>query len=246
MSPTQRSEPLTGFPKSRLSQRHLPTKRDVICLYRFYQEVLRKPPQECYKGVVEEVGKIWDDLGSGCRKVTKNIIRNLKKLVSDWKRVQKDIKKTNTKTLKNVETFKARLSSSFCIQSQPCTNLHVDKPRPRVSIQPKSEMLNQRLRSRAVAALENDSESEDDMQQTEQDADWQYPNTVQPKNKRINVLNRSVAENLDRDKISNRAAVGILGSAIDALDVGLDQVTLSKSSICRKRKDVSLSLSCKH
>ncbi|XP_055527476.1 uncharacterized protein LOC129720087 [Wyeomyia smithii] len=51
-------------------------------------------------------------------------------------------------------------------------------------------------------------------------------------------MNNSVVENLDREKISNRAAVGILGSVLHSFDVNPDRFTLSKSSIHRKRRNV--------
>ena len=58
------------------------------------------------------------------------------------------------------------------------------------------------------------------------------------KRKRIKIITDMVVENLDREKVSNRETVGLIASIASSLGTQIDDLTISKSTSHRKRKQV--------
>ena len=82
---------VTDLPRSR--QHHLPTQQEVLCFYRYHHEVLQETVQASCKLVPEDLIEIWNEAGY-THQAAKNVIRRLKKLITEWKNVQKNCCKT--------------------------------------------------------------------------------------------------------------------------------------------------------
>lgn len=235
MSSIGRLDKITGFPRSRLPRHHLPTKLEIICFYRYQKEILQKTYQECLKYVVEDLVSVWDE--AGCRhQLSKNINRKLKKLVEECKGISKDVAKASLPAIRKIQNFKAGLHSVFdikCSESGQCRKFKERSSSAEETI----PVLGRRLRTRLTPIQRKANETQESEVEDLEDLDYVAPQRKRPV-KRINVINNSVAESLDREKISSRGAVGVLGSVIDSLDLDLNYVTLSKSSTHRKRKNV--------
>lgn len=70
----------------------------------------------------------------------------------------------------------------------------------------------------------------------EEDPEYVLASVASVKKTRIDLLSNIVVENLDREKVSNRGAVGLVGATAASLGYGLDELSLSKSTCQRKRK----------
>lgn len=241
-----RSDKLTGLPRNRLPKYHLLTSMDVLCYYRYKHEVLQRTVSESCRSVIEDIFNLRNPVACHHQE-TKNMTRKLKKLVLEWKTIQKHYGSTHVASVKKIKDFETKLNSIFNIKFSNWNSLD---SRPRIEVRPATieetpPVLSERLRQRptSIQAVKVEDEWFDVREQDSgNEVDSDDPNfTIQESKKnlrRVNVINNSVAENLDREKVSNRGTVGIVGSVANALGVDLNHVNLSKSTTHRKRKDV--------
>lgn len=250
-----------GEPCRTLGQDHLPSQREVLSFLNYQSKRSKKDLSRCIPEVSEKVASVWRSVGLPTR-LNRNIARKIKDLLE--KRNGRRRHLSSSKTLE----FKKSLEELFDISSSDISHQLNDDAssfwrKQTLSKEPigfKANNFDPAEQSIEIheniqqPASDDERSTEDDMQEPasddvsatdngkiEADPDYEQPSTSRPprRSKRINVISDTVVENLDREKISNRGAVGVVGSVAAALGVDIDDFSLSKSTCHRRRKQVS-------
>ncbi|KAK0173137.1 hypothetical protein PV328_006380 [Microctonus aethiopoides] len=109
---------LIGYELKVLSQRKLPTIREVLSLLMYNHNSLRKPLNESVRIVVNEVKSVWSKTKIPVMNDS-SIVRKLKKLYDKWIKVKKNMLRTKSITQKIKEAdFKLLSQKLFDIANQ--------------------------------------------------------------------------------------------------------------------------------
>lgn len=242
---------ITGVGSKKLPKSHLPSGLDVLRLYRYLREELKLSMKRSIRDVVSEVIRIWECAGLP-HQMQKNSERCLSRLSSAWIALKKEYTCKHPKATTKRQVFEVKMRSIFNIaDAQIMKKLKKDIPRasfwkkqlvagtpvlfpeswccPLNDDQNALELINEI--NRAVKTTAEPERAPDKAPETD-------TRLLRPRGKRVKLLNRALVNNLDRNHISNRGAVGVL--AATAASAGLDpnRLTLSKSTMHRKRQEV--------
>lgn len=209
-----------GTPKRSFSKDHLPSKQEVLQVFKYQREVLKKSEPESCKLVASLVFDIWTKAGRKAQ-VERNIVRVIRNLVARWVRSKK------LKAEERKEEFKLELMALFDVSP-----FHTD---PRSSVQSDITESTEKENVSDTDPLPDKEEGVED----QKDPTYEDHHTgLDAPKKRIDVVTDVVVENLDRERVSNRGAVGILSAVAASVGCEVENLNISKSTVQRKRKQV--------
>ncbi|XP_039443340.1 uncharacterized protein LOC120423555 [Culex pipiens pallens] len=246
-----------GHPRRKLARDHLPSKREVLSYLRFLRNDALRQFTCCIGEVSNTVRSFWETNGFPSI-LLRNVSRKVKSLQQQLDAARKH--KSSAKS----QRFKDSLDELFDISHAEIDDQIANDPQ-RSAFWKKQQcagepLLFGKLIDKATHDAEQPKENPaeqpdeipptiestveptiDDCEGSEKGNDSDFalqasPALARKKAKRIAVLNSVVVENLDREKVSNRGAVGLVASVASALGQDVKNLSLSKSTSCRRRK----------
>lgn len=236
---------LTGGTRKNLSRIRLPSEKEVISYFR-YQLEKEKTIRQSIQIVSDAVIEIWDQVGLP-HMLKRNTVRRVGTLVATWKRLKKSYKHTNS--IPSLNLRKIQLDNFFNIA---VTNIEEELRKSAVRL----NFWNQQVTSKIPIVFPESIKGNDTVckqcqrqrnekkkGKIEKKSRKQFKRNLSPseslgKRRRLNPFTKPVIENLDRTRTSSRGAVGVVAAAADALGVDPQNLSLSRSTVQRKRKAV--------
>lgn len=237
-----KSDLISGVARNNLPKNHLPSELDIIRYFRFQHENQHFSIGKSIQIVATETVEIWNQAGLP-HQLKRNVVRRVAKLVGTWQRLKKAFKKKLS--VPAVRACKMRMNCFFNIGVDHIEqNLQGDTVR--------SKFWSHQLRSKGPVAFpknvfssvtqrmptDNGKKRNTVRKKVTRLRRVSLEQTVSRRSKRLEVLSNAVIENLDRSRVSDRAAVGVLAATAAAFGVGPESLSLSRSTLSRKRKVV--------
>lgn len=255
MSPKTKfkSDIITGIARKNLSRNHLPSEFEIISFFRYQHENQRKTIGESIQEVATETIAIWEHAGLP-HQLKRNVVRRIAKLVGSWQRLKKACMKKHSRTSAVLMSSKHQYRKMFNISATGIENELKGEGK-------RAEFWRQQLTQRdpvpfpssfGSVVLKDSNCSEPEIKRIENKP--RRPTRVRDRvekqlfvdevngtrrSKRMQPLTEAVIENIDRARVTNREGVGVLAATAAALGVDPTTLSLSKSTLHRKRKVVS-------
>ena len=237
---------ITGIARRKLPSNQLPSELNIVSYFRLQHENQKLPFSKSIQIVSTEAVAIWNTFGLP-HPLRRNIVLRVNKLVVTWQRLSKMYKRQNLKA--SFQMCKMRMSNFFnisvkhiekelqndavrsefwCLQKQ--NKFPVKVPKSFLSSIPSTckQCIEKKPRKVEKSPVERRGTVREPF--VEENA------TELRRSKRLKLFTNAVVENLDRTRVSNRGAVGVLAATAVAFGLESEMLSLSKSTLHRKRK----------
>lgn len=243
-----KSDIITGISRKKLPGNHLPSEYEVISFFRYQCENQKNTTGKSIRIVATETIRIWKQAGLP-HQLIQNVARRVTKLVATWRR----LKKLCWKNKSRITSSKMKLQNVFNIGTiQIEDELQNDFVRAEFWEQQKLEKIPIKFPQSMGKILpeyfeccEKESKVIEKnprklVTRNRNEVAWRYfedeSKGVRRHSKMLKPLTKAVVENIDRARVSNREAVGVLAATSAALGVDPGTLSLSRSTLQRQRK----------
>ncbi|XP_044579240.1 uncharacterized protein LOC123261589 [Cotesia glomerata] len=263
---------LIGKPMQKISERKLPTVKEVMSVFFYQLKVLKCSIKQSAKNATDQVIELWKNNQIPTSGST-NVIQKILRYHNRWLKLQKSfVRKKSSAQNKNVIIFQNEIKALFDIVDHKSIKLLDNDIRELYSNQ-KSDTrkeilsnnpnklnstmntmevdeshLNQPSTSHEIVRSE-ESESSSTLtlsQATNFGSDLEYVPQIPTTRAKINILTPELISALDRANVSSRNAMFIIAPVLSSVGVNVEDTTLSYRTIQRTRmllrKDIAIGL----
>lgn len=245
---------ITGIARKNLPRNRLPSELDIVSYFRFKHETQKHSIGRSIQEVACDALAIWDQAGFP-HQLKRNVVRRIAKLIQNWQRLKK-AKKRSKSNQAALKFCKKQMDVFFDIsESKIKEKLQNDPVRSEVwnhqvisksSIEiPKTVLSSLPVTCKQCTSKKTKKNEKKTIPREARRSTVREPSTdatglTMQSSRRQKILTNAVIENIDRTRVSNRGAVGVLAATAVAFGFGAESLSLSKSTLQRKRKVVSI------
>ena len=254
---------LIGHPEETFGGARLPSKGEVLRVFMFSHLIDKKVVRESARVTADKLLLFWQKSGIPTIRVDK-VVTKIVKTFQEYRNIKRSRTKSQLSYKMKEELFKADLEDLFDVSHQDALHLIKNKEdaaflcsqrddRQSSSMGPvdvkmanmikRKVQANERKRkfkekddlrrqeAEATMIMNSSSSSEED-----ENPDTKFSCSAKPKKRcKVNVITPNVCASLDRTNISSRKGMHQIASTCQGLGLSADEVTLSASTIRRRR-----------